>query len=416
MLRTADALEKRQEDIIRTIREESGATFGITAFQFATSVGLFREAASQITFLTGEVVPVDRPGAFSMVIRKPVGVVAGISPWNAPMVLALRAIAFPIAFGNTVVTKPSAETPVSGALLIAEIFEEVGLPPGVYNTVTNAPGHSNEIGDEFIENPEVRHISLTGSTAVGKQIAEKAGKYLKKVTLELGGSDPLIVLKDADIDYAVNATVFGRFLHQGQICMSSKRIMVEKQIAEEYIAKLVTKVETLKVGDPLEQDTIIGPIINKTQLNIIKKQVDEAVKKGTKLLCGGKIEGLCYYPTVLTNIDRDMNIIKEEVFGPVAPVIVVEDAEEAIGIANESAYGLSAGIITKDMQKGLDIAEKIESGMVHINDATINDEPQVPFGGCKDSGYGKTGGRQVMDEYTELRWITIQRTPREYPF
>lgn len=415
-LKAAEVLEKRQQEIVQMLTEETGATFGWGMFQTTLTPGMLREAASQVHRVMGEILPADLPGAFFMALRQPVGVVAGIAPWNAPLILSLRAVVFPVAYGNTTVLKPSSESPVSGGLVIAEMFEEAGFPKGVLNVVTNGPNSSEEIGDELIANPKVRRITFTGSSEIGRQIAEKAGRHLKRVTLELGGSDPVIILKDADIDYAVNATVFGRFLHQGQICMSSKRIIVEKPVAEEFIEKFVKKASGLKVGDPREPDTLIGPLINQVQLDKIRTQVEEAIAGGAKLLCGGKYEGLCYYPTVLTNVTEDMKVFSEETFGPVAPVIVVEDAEEAVHVANSSRYGLSAGVITRDFQKGLEIAERLESGMVHINDSSVHDEPQVPFGGVKDSGWGRHGGLAALEEFTELRWITMQRTPRQYPF
>jgi len=415
-LKAADILEKKQKEVMQILTEETGATFGWGIFQTMFTPGLLREAAAQVHAVISEIIPADLPGAFFMTVRQPVGVVAGISPWNAPLILSLRAVALPMAYGNTTVLKPSAESPVSGGIILAEVFEEAGFPKGVFNVVTNGPGCSEEIGNELIEDPRVRRISFTGSTEIGRQLAEKAGRHLKKVTLELGGSDPLIVLRDADIDYAVNAATFGRFNHQGQICMSSKRIIVEKPIAKEFIEKFVKKAQGLKVGDPREPDTIIGPLINQAQVDKLSSQVEDAIKKGAKLLCGGKSEGRCYYPTVLTDVTADMRVLREEVFGPVAPVIVVKDADEAVRVANDSVYGLSAGVITRDCLKGLAVAEKLESGMVHINDSSIHDEPQVPFGGMKESGYGRHGGRAAIDEFTELRWITIQRTPRLYPF
>jgi acyl-CoA reductase-like NAD-dependent aldehyde dehydrogenase len=415
-LRAADILERRQQEIVNIVTHETGGTFGWGMFQTGFVPGLLREAAAQVRAVTGEIIPADLPGALFMAIRQPVGVVAGIAPWNAPLILSLRAVALPMACGNTTVLKPSAEAPVSGGIVLAEVFEEAGLPRGVFNVVTNGPGFSKEMGDEFIEHPRVRRLSFTGSTEVGRQIAEKAARHLKKVTLELGGNDPLIILRDADIDYAVNAAVFGRFNHQGQVCMSSKRIIVEKPVASHFIEKFVEKVRSLKVGDPQDPDTVIGPLINQRQVEKLHKQVQEAIKQGATLLCGGKYEGRCYHPTVLTNVTPDMNIAQEETFGPVAPILTVEDADEAVRVANDSRFGLSAAVITGDVQKGLDIAERLESGMVHINDSTIHDEPQVPFGGMKESGYGRHGGRAAIDEFTELRWITLQRTPRQYPF
>ena len=415
-LKAADILEKRREEVLQILTEEAGTTFGVGMFQLGFTPGLLREAAAQMHGAMGEIIPADLPGAFFMTIRQPVGVVAGISPWNVPLILSLRAFTLPLAYGNTTVLKPSAETPVSGGLVIAEVFEEAGFPMGVFNVVTNAPGFSEEVGDELIANPKVRRLSFTGSTETGRQLAEKAGRHLKRVALELGGKDPLIVLKDADIDYAVNAATFGSFFHQGQVCMSVERIIVEKPVAEEFTQKLVKKAQGLKVGDPREPDTVIGPLINQEQLNKVLTHVEEAVARGAKLLCGGKYEGLCYYPTVLTDVTADMKVFSEETFGPVAPVIVVQDADEAVTVANNSRYGLSAGIITRDFEKGLAIAERIESGMVHINDSSIHDEPQVPFGGIKESGWGRHGGRAALEEFTELRWITMQRTPRQYPF
>jgi acyl-CoA reductase-like NAD-dependent aldehyde dehydrogenase len=416
LLRAADILERRQQEIVGIVTQETGSTFGWGMFQTGFVPGLLREAAAQVHAITGEIIPADLPGALFMTIRQPVGVVAGIAPWNAPLILSLRAVALPMACGNTTVLKPSAEAPVSGGILFAEVFEEAGLPKGVFNVVTNGPDFSGEVGDELIEHPKVRRLSFTGSTKVGRQIAEKAARHLKKVTLELGGNDPLIVLKDADIEYAVNAATFGRFNHQGQVCMSSKRIIVEKAIAAGFTEKFVEKAQGLEVGDPQDPDTVIGPLINQHQVDKLHKQVEEAITQGARLVCGGKYEGRCYYPTVLTDVTPDMNIAREETFGPVAPIITVEDADEAVRVANDSRFGLSAGVITGDFQKGLDVAERLESGMVHINDSTIHDEPQVPFGGMKESGYGRHGGRAAIEEFTELRWISVQRTPRQYPF
>jgi acyl-CoA reductase-like NAD-dependent aldehyde dehydrogenase len=415
LMKAANVIEKRKDELGTILKQESGAAFPFSFVQPMAAVAMIQVAASLIVEMTGEILPSDFPGARNMIVRQPVGVVAGISPWNAPFILAIRSIVFPLAFGNTIIAKPSMETPISGGLFIAEIMEEIGLPKGVFNVVTNGPGASGEIGDEFISNPKVKRINFTGSTAVGKQLAEKAGKYLKRITFELGGSDPFIVLKDADVDTAANAAIFGRFIHQGQICMSSKRFIIERPVAEEFTKKFVEHAARLKVGDPGKDDTVIGPLINKYQLDLLKGQVEDAVKKGAKVMCGGKAEGLCYYPTVLTNVTRDMRVYNEETFGPVAPVIVVDSAEEAIEIANGSPFGLSAGIFTGNMEKGMEMAEKIESGMVHINEASFLDEPHCPFGGVKDSGYGKSSGRAVLDEYTELKWVSYQKTPKQYP-
>jgi acyl-CoA reductase-like NAD-dependent aldehyde dehydrogenase len=415
-LKAADILESKQEEIMPILAEETGCTFGFAMFQAHFTPGLLREAAAQAHQATGEIIPADLPGAFYMAIRQPVGVVAGIAPWNAPLILSLRSICMPIAYGNTAILKPSTESAAAGGVVLAEVFHEAGFPKGVLNLVTNGPGGSGEIGDEFIEHPKVRRITLTGSTAVGRQLAEKAGRYLKRVALELGGQNPMIILGDADIKQAVNAAAFGSFLHQGQICMSTRRLIVEKPIAREFTDKFVSKVSTFKVGNPKEPDTIIGPLINQQQFNLVKENVDAAVRDGAKILCGGTSEGLCYHPTVLTNVKQGSPFSREETFGPVVSVIEVNDEDEAVAVANDTAYGLSAAVVTGDFAKGLALAERIESGIVHINDQTVSDEPQVPFGGVKDSGWGRFGGRAGLEEFTELRWISMQRTPREYPF
>ena len=415
-LKAADLLEKKRDEVVAILQQETGCTFAFAMFQSMFTPSLLREAASQVHQPTGEVIPADLPGAFYMAMRHPVGVVAGIAPWNAPLVLSMRAICMPIAYGNTAILKPSTESAAAGGVLIAEVLHEAGFPKGVLNVVTNGPGKSSEIGDEFIENPQVRRINFTGSSAVGRQLAEKAGRYLKRVSLELGGQNPMIILRDADLDNAVNAATFGGFLHQGQICMSTRRIIIEKPIAKEFTEKFVKKVSTLKVGDPQEPDTIIGPIINQQQFDHVKNSVDAAVRDGAKILAGGKFKGLCYYPTVLTDVKPGTPFSCEETFGPVVTLIEVDDSDEAVAIANDTAYGLSAAVVTSDFAKGMSVAERIESGIVHINDQTVGDEPQVPFGGVKDSGWGRFGGRAALEEFTELRWISMQRTPRHYPF
>jgi len=415
-LRAADILEKKQEEIISILAEETGCTHGFAMFQTTFTPGLLREAAAQAHQPIGEIMPADLPGAFHMAIRQPVGVVAGIAPWNAPLILSLRAICLPVAYGNTAILKPSSESPAAGGIVIAEVFHEAGFPRGVLNLVMNGPGKSGEIGDEFIENRKVRRINLTGSTAVGRKLAEKAGRHLKRIALELGGQNPLIILRDADVDNAVDAVAFGGFLHQGQICMSTRRVIIEKAIAREFTEKLVKKVADLKVGNPKEPDTVIGPLINRQQFDQVRESVDAAIGEGARLLCGGKFEGFCYYPTVLTDVKPGSSFSCEETFGPVVSIIEVRNEEEAVAVANETMYGLAAAVFTGDLAKAMNIAERIESGIVHINDQTVHDEPQVPFGGVKDSGWGRFGGRSALEEFTELRWISIQRTPRRYPF
>jgi acyl-CoA reductase-like NAD-dependent aldehyde dehydrogenase len=414
-LKAADVMESRQQELVRILSEENGSTIGIAMFQMFFVPGLFREAASQTYNVGGEVIPADAPGKFFMAVRQPAGVVAGFGPFNVPYILSSRAITLPIAYGNTAVLKPSEETPLTGGILIAEIFEEAGFPPGVLNVITHAKQDAAEVGDELIVNPAVRRISFTGSTEIGRIIAEKAGKNLKRSVLELGGKDPLIILKDANLDYAADAAAWGAFLHQGEICMSTERVIVERSIADEFTEKLAQRANAMKVGDPRDPSVAIGPLINKAGLDKVHAHVQEAIKGGAELVTGGKYEGLLYYPTVLTNIKEDMRIFTDQTFGPVAPIIVVEDAEEALRVANNSKYGLSSGIITNDLNKALEMASRLDTGMVHINDQTVNDEPQAPFGGVKGSGWGRMGGKAALEEFTELRWISIQRNQRTFP-
>jgi acyl-CoA reductase-like NAD-dependent aldehyde dehydrogenase len=300
--------------------------------------------------------------------------------------------------------------------LWGEIFTEAGLPAGVLNVVTHAPGEAAAIGDAFVEHPAVRRINFTGSTETGRKLAEAAGRQLKRVVLELGGYNPLIVLADADVDYAVNATAFGAFLHQGQICMSARKIIVERPIAEEFTRRLAEKTKTLKTGDPKEHDTIIGPLINEQALATVKKRVDEAVAKGAKVLAGGEAVGTCYQATLLADVPEDSDFAREETFGPVAAIEVVDDADAAVARANATTYGLSAGILTGDPDRGFALAQQVESGIVHVNDQPVADEPQMPFGGVKESGWGRFGGQAVIDEFTDTRWVTVKSGPHPFPF
>jgi acyl-CoA reductase-like NAD-dependent aldehyde dehydrogenase len=415
LLKAADVLESRQDEVVSLLARETGSTFGFGMFQTHFVPNLFRQAAALAYAPLGEIIPSDM-GVFSMGVRRPVGVVGAIAPWNAALILSARSIAAPLALGNTVVLKPSELSPVVGGLLWGEIFAEAGLPPGVLNIVTHAPGDAAEIGDELVENPAVRRLNFTGSTAVGRRLAEAAGRHLKRVTLELGGYNPLIVLADADLEYAVNATAFGAFLHQGQICMSARRIIVERPIADEFVSRLAEKTKGLKAGDPKEHDTIIGPVINESALEMIKDRVDEAVKKGAKVLAGGEAVGACFQATLLADVPEDSEFAKVETFGPVAAIEVVESADEAVERANATSYGLASGIITRDTDRGLQLAQRIDAGIVHVNDQPVGDEPQMPFGGVKDSGIGRFGGTAVIDEFTELRWITVTGGSHPFPF
>jgi acyl-CoA reductase-like NAD-dependent aldehyde dehydrogenase len=414
-LKAADLLEARTEEVVELLARETGASFGFGMFQCMFVPNLFRQAAALAYAPMGQIIPSDM-GAFAMGIRRPVGVVAALAPWNAALILSARSIAAPLALGNTVVLKPSEWSPFTGGLLWGEIFAEAGLPAGVLDIVTHAPGGAGPIGEALIESPEVRRLNFTGSSQVGRLIAEAAGRQLKRVVLELGGHNPLIVLADADLDYAVNASAFGSFLHQGQICMSTRRIYVERSIADEFVSRLAEKTKGLKLGDPKEHDTVIGPLINEQALAMVRGRVEQAVADGARVLAGGEAVGPCFQATLLTDVPEDSEFAKHETFGPVAAVEIVDSAEEAVAKANRTSYGLSAGIITSDRDRGFSLAQQIDSGIVHVNDQTVADEPQMPFGGVKDSGFGRFGGQAVVDEFTELRWVTIRAGGHPFPF
>lgn len=414
-LRAADLLEARTPEVVELLARETGCSFGFGMFQCMFVPNLFRQAAALAYAPLGQVIPSDT-GAFAMGIRRPVGVVGAFAPWNAALILSARSISAPLALGNTVVLKPSEWSPFTGGLLWGEILTEAGLPAGVLNVVTHAPGEAPPVANALIEHPAVRRLNFTGSSQVGRIIAEAAGRHLKRVVLELGGHNPLIVLADADLDYAVNAAAFGSYLHQGQICMSTRRIYVERQVADEFISRLAEKTKGLKAGDPKEHDTVIGPLINEQALETVKRRVAQAVADGATVLAGGDAVGPCFQATLLTGVPEDSEFSRHETFGPVAAVEAVASAEEAVEKANRTSYGLSAGIITGNRERGFALAQQIESGIVHVNDQTVADEPQMPFGGVKDSGFGRFGGQAVVDEFTELRWVTMRSEGHPFPF
>jgi benzaldehyde dehydrogenase (NAD) len=413
-LKAADLIEGRQTEIANLMTEETGGTFGWGMFNCFFVAGLFREAAAQAYGLTGQIIPSDLPDTFAMAIRQPVGVVVGIAPWNAPLILGARAIALPLVYGNTVILKASEESPGTHSAIVS-VLDEAGFPKGVVNLITNAPQDAADVVEELIVHPQTRRINFTGSTRVGRIIAEKAGKHLKRVVLELGGKAPMIILEDADMDASVSAAGFGAFMNQGQICMSTERIVAEKPIAESFAQKLAAKANTLKMGDPKDPSTQIGCVINKTTLDRAQKLVADAVSKGAKVLCGGKADGPSYLPTVLYDVTPQMSVYHEESFGPLVSVVVAQNADDALRIANDTEYGLAGAIFSRDINKAMKIAEKMETGICHVNGATVHDEPQMPFGGVKESGWGRLGGTAALEEFTELRWITIRRTPTHYP-
>jgi aldehyde dehydrogenase (NAD+) len=376
------------------------------------TVNILRSAAGEARRIHGDIIPSDLPGVVSMAIRRPLGVVAGISPFNFPLVLSAKKVALALAAGNTFVLKPAENTSLIG-LKIAEIFERAGLPPGVLNVVT---GIGSVVASALVEDPRVRMISFTGSSAVGKRLAIECAKHGKKLVLELGGKSPLVVLKDADLDYATATACFGIFMHQGQICMAGSRIIVEAPIYEAFLERFVAKARTLKVGDPLDPQTVIGPLINPSKCEEIDLKVKHAAKEGARVLTGGSYQGPFYQPTVIADVKSGMQVFRDELFGPVACVTKADNPDHALALANDTVYGLSSAVLTNDLQLAMRFARELEAGMVHVNGTTVHDEPHVPFGGVKDSGNGREGGRWSMDELTELKWVTIQLGQRHYPF
>ena len=413
-LRAAEIVERRHEEIVALLAAETGCAGAFAGFQVITAIRLLRQASNWGYLPVGEVIRSDTPGTFAMALRKPLGVVAGITPWNGAHVLAWRTVVNPLAFGNTVVLKPSEEAPVSAGLLLPEILAEAGFPAGVVNVITHAPGEAVPIADEFFERPEVRCINFTGSSATGRLLAERAGRHLKRCVLELGGYNPLIVLADADLDYAVEAAAFAAFFHQGQICMNARKVIVERPVYQEFVTRLVTRAAALSIGDPADASTVIGPLINAAAVQRVAREVDEAVGAGAKVLAGGRAEGPCYQPTILADVPAGARIHAEETFGPVVVAQPADTAEEAVAIANSTRYGLSAGLITGDNQRGFALARQIDSGVVHVNDQTVADEPQLPLGGVKDSGWGRSGPASMAD-FTEVQWITTRDGTGSYP-
>jgi acyl-CoA reductase-like NAD-dependent aldehyde dehydrogenase len=409
MSKAAEILEESRKEFADVLTAEGGSTFGKAMFEISQSVDLLLTAGADAKRILGETFHTD-PAKLSMTIRRPKGTVVAISPWNFPLILSMYKVAYGLATGNTVVFKPSSETPVIG-LKIGELFERARLLPGALNVVT---GPGSVLGNALIDDDRCSYVALTGETVTGRQVAQRAAAGLKEYTLELGGKNPLIILADADIDYAVNAAGFGAFFHQGQICMSVGRIIVEKPIVEEFAGKLAEKAASLPSGDPSVPTTVIGPLISDQQVHKVDGYVKDAVAAGAKLLAGGTYEGRVYQATVLSNVTRDMQAWQEEIFGPVAPILAVGDEKEALEVANDTMYGLSAGVITPDLEKAIYLAEGLEAGMVHVNDASVDAEASVPFGGSKWSGQGREGGRYSVDALTEMKWVTIQKQKRAY--
>lgn len=406
-------VEKHEAEITDIIIEELGGTGLKAFFEIGLVKNIIKEASTYPLRMTGEILPSAVDGKENRLYRIPAGVVGVISPFNFPFFLSMRSVAPALGAGNGVVLKPHDDTPITGGTLVARVFEECGLPNGLLNVIM---ADIREIGDSFVEHPIPRIISFTGSEAVGRHIGSVAGRCLKKSILELGGNSALIVMADADLDYAVNAAVFSRFTHQGQICMSANRVLVQRGMYSQFVEKYVGRVSKLKVGDPRNSETELGPLINKAQAETLSKQIQKAVDEGANVALRGKVEGNLATPTVFTEVRPNMSVAQNEMFGPAVCVIPFDTPEDAVRIANETPFGLSGAIHTRDVERGAELAKQIDSGMVHVNDGTINDEPLVAFGGEKASGIGRLNGKWALEEFTTLKWVSVQHKPRHYPF
>ncbi len=413
--RAADLLATKASEFAPHMAAETGATAMWAGFNCMLAADMLREAAAMTTQIAGEVIPSNVPGSLAMGYRQPVGVVLGIAPWNAPVILGVRAIAMPLACGNTVVLKASELCPGTHRL-IGTVLQEAGLPPGVVNVVTNAPADAGAVVDALIAHKAVRRVNFTGSSRVGKLVAKRCAEFLKPVLLELGGKSPLVVLDDADLDEAVSAAAFGAFANQGQICMSTERIVVDEKVADQFVERFAAKAKSLSVGDPREGKAILGSLIDRSAAERVTSLVLDACAKGARLAAGGSVSGTLINAHVLDHVTPDMRIYEEESFGPVTTVVRVRGDEEAIRVANDTPYGLSAAVFSRDVTRAFAVARRLETGICHINGPTVHDEAQMPFGGVKDSGYGRFGGKAAIAEFTELRWITIQSGHRHYPF
>ncbi len=407
--------DQRKEEIIDWLIRESGSTRLKANIEWASARSITQEAASMPARAQGATFDSDIQGKDNLVYRRPLGVIGVISPWNFPLHLSQRSVAPAIALGNAVVVKPASDTPVSGGLLIAKIFEEAGLPDGVLSVVI---GPGSEIGDAFVAHSVPSMISFTGSTPVGKNIGKIAtgGEYIKKVALELGGNSPFVVLDDADIDQAVKAAVFGKFLHQGQICMAINRIIVDQSRYDDFVEKFVAHVKGLKVGDPAAMETAIGPIINQAQLQGLQRKITQAREQGATVLLEGKLDGQTIPPHIFGDVTADMNISKDEIFGPLIGIQKARDEQHALELANGTEFGLSSAVFSGDQARGLRFARQIRAGMAHVNDMPVNDEAHLPFGGEKNSGLGRFNGDWAIEEYSTVQWVSVQREPRDYPF
>lgn len=415
LMKAAHALEAHATDFAAAMAAETGASGIWAGFNVHLAADMLMEAAALTTQIDGQVIPSNVPGSLATALRQPAGVVLGIAPWNAPVILGVRAVAVPLACGNTVVLKGSELCPATHGLII-QALQEAGLPRGVVNFVTNAPADAGEVVEAMVAHSSVRRVNFTGSTHVGRIIAGYCAKYLKASVLELGGKAPLLVLDDADLDAAVNGAAFGSFANSGQICMSTERIVVDAKVADAFVAKLATKAQALPLGDPRKGPVVLGSVVDMAAVKRCNELIDDALAKGAKLVCGGKADSTLMPATLIDHVTPEMRIYREETFGPVKAIVRVEGEEAAIACANDNEFGLSAAVFTRDTARGWRVAQRIESGICHVNGPTVHDEAQMPFGGVKGSGWGRFGGRAGIEAFTETRWVTVQTTERHYPF
>ncbi|MBI3805200.1 MAG: aldehyde dehydrogenase family protein [Nitrospirae bacterium] len=414
MRRAAMIMEARREEIVSWLIRESGSTRIKARLEWEAVHAVMLEAATLVYRVESRILPSDIPSKEGRAYRKPVGVVGVISPWNWPLQLSARSVCPALAVGNAVVVKPASDTPITGGLLLAKIFEEAGLPAGVLSVII---GPGNEIGDAFVTHPIPRVISFTGSTPVGRHIARLAAEapIIKRVELELGGNGPFVVLEDADLNHVIDAAVFGKFLHQGQICMIVNRFIVDERLYDEFVEQFTDRVQHLKVGNPDEPDTMIGPIINQKQLDGLMEKIREARASTARQMLGGEPDGLTLPPHIFSEVTNEQRLAREEIFGPIAPIIRARGEEESLRIANDTEYGLSSAVFTRDLHRGVQFAQRIEAGMTHVNDQPVNDMPYNPFGGEKNSGIGRFNGDWAVQAFTTDHWITLQHAPRRYP-
>ncbi len=416
MTAAADWLVANRDRVAAVLAAESGSSALKSAVEVGLAVDSTREAATFPSRAHGRISPSNTPGKENRIYREPVGVVGVISPWNFPLALSQRSVAPALALGNAVVLKPASDTPYSGGLVVAKAFEEAGLPAGVLSVV---PGAGSEIGDYFVEHEVPSLISFTGSTPVGKNVGRLAvgGRHMKRVALELGGNAPVVVLADADLDLAVKAAIMAKFLHQGQICMAANRIIVEAPVYDEFVERFAEHAKTITYGDTADPANVIGPIINDAQLDSVLGKVERATQDGARQVVAGPVEGRVVAPQVFADVTPAMELFREEIFGPVVGIVKAADEAEALALANDTVFGLSSSVFTRDIEKGVRFARGIKAGMTHINDITVNDEPHVMFGGEKNSGLGRFNGDWAIEEFTTDHWIGVQLSPTgRFPF